>query len=57
MGVDDGRRQIDHRGKTLISFSGTQSYAFEFFQFLEIVLNEVPPFVAVFVKFRREFPI
>ncbi len=41
----------------MIGFTSSQGYTLELFQFLEIVFNQVSPFVAMTVKVRWEFSV
>jgi len=41
----------------LIGFARTHRYTSVFFQFPEVVFNQVPPFVGLLVEFSRIFPV
>ena len=51
--MDDGGGEVDHRFETAVCLVASHCYAFEFLQFAEEILDQVAPFVNVFVDVER----
>jgi len=51
--MDDGGGEVDHSLETAVSLVASHSYAFEFLQFAEEVLDQVAPFVNLLVDIER----
>jgi len=51
--MDDGSGEVDHRLETAVCLVASHSYALEFLQLAEEVLDQVAPFVNVLVDVER----
>lgn len=51
--MDDGGDEIDHCAEAFVRFVGAHCDAFEFLEFTEEILDQVPPFIHFSIQRQR----